>query len=52
MVQAPRDITRAHSKSTSTASVPAVGYLLLDAALMLALTGPLSGLAIVAFVPW
>ena len=52
MVQAPRDITRARSKFTTTASVPTVGYLLLDAALVLALTGALSGLSIMAFVPW
>ena len=49
MVQASRDIARAHHKSTSAAALPTVGYLLLDAALMLA--SALCGLAIMAFVP-
>ena len=52
MRQATRDITRAQHKSTTFATVPAVGYLLVDAALLLALTGALSGLALMAFVPW
>ena len=55
MRQATRTIARAHHHATTrpaAASLPTVGYLLLDAALVLALTGALGGLAIMAFVPW